>query len=79
MDGIARVFSKGLTCTASRTALHEATSTHSMTVARYLVRSGCDTSITNDNGETALMLAERVGIPEADISSYFGTHLPSPL
>jgi hypothetical protein len=55
-----------------RTALHEATSTLSVSVARYLVRTGCDTSVVNDAGETAMALAKRVGIPEKEMSSYFG-------
>jgi hypothetical protein len=47
-----------------------------MSVARYLVRIGCDTSIVNDAGETAMDLAKRVGIPEEQYDSYFGMDPP---
>lgn len=67
MDGIF------IDCTYERTAMHEAVSVHSMSVVRYLVRIGADTGALNEAGESPRDLAKRVGIPEEEIESYFGT------
>ncbi|KAI8915761.1 ankyrin repeat-containing domain protein [Gorgonomyces haynaldii] len=55
------------------TALHEAASFANEDIVKYLIFRGADVNVLNDNRETPMQVAKRIGYSQIVIDSLFGT------